>query len=62
VYVRQAGPDRKLVALNLTAAERTVRLEGSGIVAISTAMDRHGETVRGELRLRSNEGVVVDLT
>jgi alpha-glucosidase len=62
VYVRQAGHDRKLVALNLTAAERTVRLEGSGIVAISTAMDRRGETVRGELRLRSNEGVVVDLT
>jgi alpha-glucosidase len=60
-YVREAGADLKLVALNLTAEERRLALPGPGAILVSSAMDRHSEPVSGELRLRADEGVVVDL-
>jgi alpha-glucosidase len=60
-YLREAGADRKLVALNLTGAPRELRVDGPGTVALSTALDREAEPVDGVLRLRADEGVVVDL-
>jgi alpha-glucosidase len=60
-YVREAGADRKLVALNLTGEERTLPVAEQGRVLASTAMDRQSEPVSGELRLRRHEGVVVDV-
>ncbi len=60
-YVREAGADRKLVALNLTGEERAVALGERGTVAVSTDPERDGEAVRDQLRLRPDEAVVVDL-
>jgi alpha-glucosidase len=61
VYVRAASTERKLVALNLTGEDRQLALKGSGTVVLSTLMDADGQPVEDELRLRPNEGVVVDL-
>jgi alpha-glucosidase len=60
-YVRAAGEERKLVALNLIGSERVLALTETGILVASTAPGRSGEGVRGELRLGPDEGVVVDL-
>jgi hypothetical protein len=56
-----AGADggRVRVALNLAGAPRTVPAEGRVLVA--TGLDRAGERVAGELRLRAHEGVVLAL-
>jgi alpha-glucosidase len=59
-YVRRDGDERKLVALNLTSEERA--LPAAGTIIASTALDRDGERVGGELRLRPDEGVVVEPT
>jgi alpha-glucosidase len=62
VYVREAGADRALVALNLTAEPRALALAGeSGEIVLSTGLDREGERVAGELALGRDEGVVVRL-
>jgi alpha-glucosidase len=61
VYVREASAERKLVALNLSGDERTLAPVEQGTVVVSTAMDREADPVRRQLRLRGNEGVVVDL-
>jgi alpha-glucosidase len=45
------------VALNLSGDGHAVAL--SGEVLLSTGLDRDGERVRGELRLRPGEGVVL---
>jgi alpha-glucosidase len=60
VHVREAGDDRKLVALNLTREPRRLALPNeSGEIALSTGLDRHGERVAGELALGPSEGVIV---
>jgi alpha-glucosidase len=59
VYVREAGAERKLVVLNLTGAERTVDVGTSGRILLSTHLDRE-EAVDGTVRLRADEGVVID--
>jgi alpha-glucosidase len=58
VYLREAGGGRVLVALNLTGEPRTGAL--SGRVRLSTELDREGELVSSELRLRADEGVVLE--
>lgn len=65
MYVRhQPGSDSFLIALNLgdqpaAALLREVPLDGQ--IALSTACDRDGETITGEIDLRPDEGIVVKL-
>jgi alpha-glucosidase len=61
VYTRRAGDDHKLVALNLTSSEQAVTVAITGTVLLSTYLDRCGEPVNGALRLRPDEGVVIDV-
>jgi alpha-glucosidase len=71
VYLRQAGEQRRLVALNLTGEEATIALpverQGpgpggrEGQVAISTYLDREGKESLARLTLRPNEGLIVEL-
>jgi alpha-glucosidase len=60
-YVRSAGEERKLVALNLTGDSAAVRFGGHGTVLLSTALDRDAVPVEGVASLRPNEGVIIDL-
>lgn len=58
-YLRESPGEQLLVALNLTAQTQTADL--SGHVRLTTRLDREGELVLGELRLRAGEGVVLDV-
>jgi hypothetical protein len=61
-YERRPAGARFLVALNLVARANTVDLSAvkrQGEVVVSTEMDRDGVEDFGQLRQRSNEGVVV---
>src|SRR5260221_1844241 len=62
-YVRRARESESafLVALNLGARANVLRPIGGGRLVVSTHLDRDGEHVAGELRLRADEGVVVRL-
>jgi alpha-glucosidase len=62
VYVRQAGNERSLIAINFADAERAVQLDllNGAQVAISTQMDRE-DNLTGTLVLRPYEGCVVKL-
>lgn len=65
-YMRRGrkGESDFLVALNLGSQPRTLRrLRDSprGTIALSTHLDRAGESVGEELRLRADEGVIVRL-
>lgn len=65
-YVRRArsGEDEFLVALNLGPREQVLRLPpqaAHGVVALSTRLDRGGETIDVELYLRPDEGLIVRL-
>ncbi|HEX2090795.1 MAG TPA: alpha-amylase family glycosyl hydrolase [Longimicrobiaceae bacterium] len=65
-YVRRArqGESDFLVALNLGRQPQTLRCPErarEGTIALSTHLDRGGERVSGELRLRGDEGVLVRL-
>jgi alpha-glucosidase len=63
-YVRQEGDERILVALNLGSrpftSYPTELASGSGVILLSTHLDREGEPVR-EIALRPDEGVIVRL-
>ncbi|MEO5985572.1 MAG: alpha-amylase family glycosyl hydrolase [Candidatus Limnocylindria bacterium] len=63
VAFRRHGRDgRRLhVILNLTAIAREVRRSGPGRVVIGTHRDRDGQAVGGDVELRPNEGLVVEL-
>jgi hypothetical protein len=64
VFTRELGSERILVALNLRGAPATARAgsgEWGGQLLLSSAGDREGETVRGPVKLRANEGVVIEL-
>jgi alpha-glucosidase len=63
-YVRVAGEQRFLIALNLGSATANLALgELGGVqVVLSTHLDREGEAVHGTLALRGDEGVVVELS
>ena len=61
-YVREHEGRRFLVTLNLGHEPLTFAGgEDGGRVALSTRLDRDGEEVRGELELRGDEGVIVEL-
>jgi alpha-glucosidase len=61
-YLREKGPRRLLVALNLGGTLHRLEVTGSaGVILISTRLDREGERVEGALELRPHEGVVVRL-
>ncbi|MBW3629540.1 MAG: DUF3459 domain-containing protein [Gemmatimonadetes bacterium] len=63
-YVRRAedGAEAFLVALNLgSTAHRLDAAALAGVVAVSTHLDREGERVGGQIRLRPDEGLVIRL-
>lgn len=63
VYLRIAGPERRLVALNFSAEPRRLGLplQGRGMILLSTHLDREGAASLPELALRPQEGVIVAL-
>ena len=63
VYVRQFGKQRRLIALNFSSREQQIQLPemGHGSVLISTHMDREEPVDLASLRLRSDEGCVIEL-
>ena len=61
-YMRAAGGQRFLIALNLGSQEQTLDLSAlRGRVVLSTHLDREGEPADGALALRADEGVIVEL-
>lgn len=63
-YAREQQGRTFLVALNLGGTPRTVDLSSrdlAGRISLSTLLDRKGEPVRGELALRPEEGVTVEV-
>ncbi len=63
-YMRRAGTQRCLVALNFTGEERSWRLPAglrTGGLLVSTGLDRLDAAEDGELFLRPDEGVVLQL-
>jgi alpha-glucosidase len=62
VYVREAGAERLLVALNFADGDRRVRLpDADGEVLVSTCLDRDGLVGTQTLTLRASEGCVLRL-
>jgi alpha-glucosidase len=64
VYLREAGGERKLIALNFAGMEQTVslpNLASSAEVLLSTRLDRWGAVDLRSLKLRAHEGCVVAL-
>jgi alpha-glucosidase len=60
-FARDHRSERLAVALNLGSAPHDVgHGELRGRILLSTHGDREGEAVTGELRLRADEGVIVD--
>jgi alpha-glucosidase len=62
-YLRSHGGRRLLVILNLAHVPTTYALrdDGAGFVLMSTFLDREGERVSDQLRLRPDEGLLVAL-
>jgi alpha-glucosidase len=61
-YIRHAGGERMLIALNLSAHPCTLRLESRGLqgrAVLSTHLDREDELISTALGLRANEGLIV---
>jgi alpha-glucosidase len=64
VYLRRGGGQSLLVALNLDPEPKGVVFteeQPTGILLLSTHLDRTGERIAGELSLRADEGVVIEL-
>ena len=65
LYIRTHGQQRILVALNLGAEPALVSSQAQhwrGRLLLSSFLDRDGEPIDGEIALRADEGVVVELT
>jgi alpha-glucosidase len=62
-YVRAGGGRRFLVILNFAhaGASYDLRDDGAGRVLMSTFLDREGERVTDQLRLRADEGLLIAL-
>jgi alpha-glucosidase len=61
-YERSIGRDRVLIALNFGHEQEKLALgDRQGKVLLSTHLDREGAAAAGELHLRPDEGVIVDL-
>jgi hypothetical protein len=64
-YVRKAGERRLVIVLNLGAKPRSVSLtdlESDAMVLLSTHLDRGRERLGDTLELRSDEGVIFELS
>jgi alpha-glucosidase len=63
VYLRQHGRQRRLVAINFSGQQQTLRLPdlGAGRVILSTELDREESVPLSAFRLRGNEGCIVEL-
>jgi alpha-glucosidase len=64
VFTREHGREQLLVALNFSGAPVAASLpsgEWVGRMLLSSAGDRAGEPVRGNLNLRAHEGAIVEL-
>ena len=63
VYLREVRGERKLVVLNFGSQDCVVNIlaAAQGRVLLSTHLDRSGTEQLANLRLRSNEGLVIDL-
>ncbi len=63
VFMREAGTERWLVALNFSSSEQTLRLPvgGTGHIILSTGLDREEAVNLGDLHLRPNEGCIIKL-
>ena len=63
VYLRQHGGQRYLVALNFSSQEQVVTLpeQGQGRLLLSTHLDHEGPIALGEMHLRSNEGLLIEV-
>jgi alpha-glucosidase len=64
-YLRTAAGRRFLIVLNFTGANGSfdlAALHTRAALRLSTYLDRSGEMLRDELRLRGNEGVIVELS
>jgi alpha-glucosidase len=62
IYRRQAEGEAVVVALNLGAEPVSLVSQAAGLhgqILLSTFLDREGESIRGTLDLRGNEGVIV---
>src|SRR5204862_1609211 len=62
-YLREGGGRRFLVVLNLGDAPRVFKPVDPAVrgrIALTTHLDRVGETVAGTIELRPDEGVVVE--
>jgi alpha-glucosidase len=60
VYERAHGDQRLIVALNLTGEPRTIEQTSlTGQIVLSTQLDREGEAVASQIKLRADEGLVV---
>jgi alpha-glucosidase len=64
-YIRHAGGKRMLIALNLSDHPCMLPLEALGLrgrALLSTHLDREDELISTTLELRSNEGLIVEIT
>jgi alpha-glucosidase len=63
VYLRTAGDERRLIALNFTGDQRCISIPGknTGQIVISTHLDREEKVSLSKLELRPHEGVIVEL-
>ena len=63
VYLRQSSSQRYLIALNFSGDEQTLKLSemGSGRIVLSTYLDREEPIDLALLRLRSDEGYIIEL-
>ena len=63
VYLREAGPERVLVALNFADGEKPLRLpDAAGELLVSTHLDREDWFDSRSLPLRAVEGCVIRLS
>jgi alpha-glucosidase len=63
-FVRQYGARRLLIGLNLTSSPAELDITSGpamGRIILSTHLDREGEAVDEKIRLRADEGIIVDL-
>jgi alpha-glucosidase len=61
-FERRFGDERLLVGLNLSHDPLEIPVEGEARVLVSTHLDRAGETMQGRVRLRADEGLVLEPT
>jgi alpha-glucosidase len=64
VYLREAGEQRCLIALNFSSNSHTIAIptETEGRIVLSTHLDRNEMVSLGDLTLRPDEGVIVELS